>query len=308
MERRSPLRRGGAPGSPLRRRIILLSVLPVVFFGATYFLFVEFGLRESYPGYPVPPTLRLGGAAIILLFIAVALGCGLLIVDRLARPVRAILGVAERSREAFEDAVPEISSDPDARRLMLRVETLVQQRRAGARALSELEALQQEADAITGWLRRAGDERELPPLPAAAQGSVRPLSPLRTELQRFTQQLRLEMRAVDAMLDRLEGALENGRAAGPPRSEGAEASLKALERLATVWSLRVERARRDVPDLPGELGSCFRDFSEALEHLRDSLRANGHGDTTLIEGARSEIAGLHKSIAGWLKDEKGAAQ
>jgi CRP-like cAMP-binding protein len=246
---------------------------------------------------------------IILLFLAVALGCGVLIIDRLRRPIHAILGVAEgSSREGLGEPDPQISEDPETRRLMLRVENLVQHRRAGARALSELEALERDADEITDSLRRAGDSRGLPALSATAQTSVRALDPLRAELHRFTQQLRVEMRAMDARLDRLEGVLGNGAAIDTHRIEGTDASLAALERLATVWSLRVEKARRDVPDLPGELGSCFRDFSETLERLRDSLHADGRGDVTVMDGARSEIAGLHETIANWLKDERGATQ
>lgn len=285
-----------------------MSVLPVVLLGTTYFLLVEFGVRESYPGAPVAPLLRIGGGAIALLFVMVAVGCGMLIAEQLKRPIRTILGISERGeRDGLEGLDLEIPTDPECRRLLLRVENLIHQKRAGVQARRELEAQQQEAAEILESFRNVGDGRGLPSLSPSVQTSVRPTTSLRLEIERFTKQLRTDLKAMDARIGRLGAMLADDQATEASILSEAEASLDDLESLATVWSLRVERARRDIPEMPGELGSCFRDFSEALGRLRDSIRTGGRV-TALMDGARLEIAGLHETIVGLLKDEKGATQ
>ncbi len=95
------------------------------------------------------------------------------------------------------------------------------------------------------------------------------------------------------------GEDEAGRTATVAQIDKA---LGDIERLGTVWSLEIERARQDLPTLPGSLGSCFREFAAAIERLRDAARSNGAGAHAL-NGARGEVLRLRETIGEWLRGE-----
>ena len=293
-----------AQRSSIRTRAVVLSVLPVLFLGVTYFLQVEFFLRPSPEEAGIPPLLRYGGAAIALLFAVAAFGCGFYIADQFRRPFHAMLRSIDGGGHdpGAESPHEPMLSDPDVRRLLARVGNLIQQNRAGIQALRELESLQREATEITTSLRRAEERREIP-VTLAASGST-----MCVELERFVGILREEMWGIEGGLERLAGLIGRKEILDTSVATETEMSFAHLERIATVWSLRIERARRNLPDLPGELGSCFREFSAALERLRESTRANGRGGPLLVDDARSEIVGIRETIAGWLRNEKGATQ
>jgi hypothetical protein len=264
------LRQNEAHSGFLRTRAVFLTLLPVLFLGTIYFLLVEYALHETLGLAHVMLMLRIGGGALIVLFLVVALGCGLSIHDHMRRPMQAIQHAIDGN--GFYVSEPEtdlpVTSDPEVRRLLLRVRALVQQNRAGAQALSELDAVRVDKGELAEALRK-----------------------MREDLERLREDL-----------GRLAGTLGQGEIVETSAASRNESLLADLERLATVWSLQIERARRDIPQLKGDLGSCYRDFSEVLERLRVSLRAETRGEPLLVMGARSEVVRLQETISGLLKE------
>ncbi len=290
-------RKPGAASS-VRRRVLLLCVLPTLLLGATYFLLVEFALREILRTVDVPPLLRYGGAALGLLFTLVALGVGSMLADGFLRPLRALLRVAE-AQEASPGPTAYLSDpDPHLRRLFLRVFTLVQQNRSGAQTLKELESLRGEVSALRDRIRLAAAVSTLPEPRAAVELT----GDLVVEMERFWTRLRADLASVEGKLTHLVRSLGEHETERMKTIAQIDDALGDIERLGTVWSLEIERARRDVPALPGALGSCFREFAAAIEKLRDATRTNGAGVHT-IEDARSEVLKLRGTMGEWLRGE-----
>ena len=129
--------RGGSRG-----RTGILVLLPPAFLGAAYFLFVEYVLREPLAvGASTRFLLRLGGAGLVVLSLILAAACGYLLGERFLRPLRLLLRLAE-SGEMQPDRAETLRARGreylDLHRL-LRV--LVNQNKAGARAMEELDEL-----------------------------------------------------------------------------------------------------------------------------------------------------------------------
>jgi hypothetical protein len=286
-------------GSSVRRRVLLLCVLPTLLLGVTYFLLVEFALRELLNLYEVPPLLRYGGAALAVLFSLVALGVGSMLADGFLRPLRALLRVAE-AQDASPGPTAYLSDpDPYLRRLFLRVFTLVQQNRSGAQTLKDLESLRGEVLALRERIRFAASVSSLP-TPRAAGGELS--SDLLVEMDRFWARLRTDLESIDEKLTQFGRFLGEDEAGRMTTVAQIDKALGDIERLGTVWSLEIERARQDLPTLPGSLGSCFREFAAAIERLRDAARSNGAGAHAL-DGAKAEVLRLRETIGEWLRGE-----
>ncbi len=298
-EPRDNPRRSGA-GSTIRRRVLLLCLLPTLFLGVTYFLLVAFALRDPIARVPAPLLLRYGGPALVLLFSLVALACGSLLADAFLRPLRALLRVAE-AQQANPGTTAYLSDpDPELRRLFLRVFTLLQQNRSGAQALRDLDSLRGDVARLCEAFRGAEAAGVLPAPGSAGNGG--PTSELLLEMDRFWTRLRSQLEAVEEKLAHLNRSLNDQETAAMTAAARLEDALHEIERLGTVWSLEIERARRDVPRLPGALGSCFREFAASLERLRDAARANGPGVHAAGE-VRTELARLEETLADLLHGE-----
>jgi len=298
-----PRRKG--TGGRIRRRVLVLCVLPTLLLGATYFLLVEFALREVLEIGEVPLLLRVGGGVLALLFALVALGCGSLLADGFLRPLRALLRIAES-----QDITPgptSYLSDPDShvRRLFLRVLTLVQQNRSGAQALRELEALRNEVHALRETVRSAAAASIIPsPVEREAPQSGGELT---AEMERLWTRFRADLSAVEDRLDETSQALAAQEKGRKESTLEMDTAILEIERFGTVWSLELERARRCVPTLPGALGSCFSDFSNSMQRLRDASRLDGGGLRAIAE-ARNQISRVREIVGGWLHDDPQAGK
>ena len=68
MEEQQDLARKASPGGSVKKRAVLLCILPTVLLGVTYFFLIEYILREyTIPG-EVVPLVRYGGGGLVLLF------------------------------------------------------------------------------------------------------------------------------------------------------------------------------------------------------------------------------------------------
>ncbi len=293
--------RSSVHGSTIRNRTLLLCLLPTLFLGATYMLLVEFVLRESVRIAEVPPLLRFGGAGLVVLFLLVSLGCGLSLVDGALRPLRALQRIASGSEIPEGPAGYDLqTSDPDLRRLFLRIHMIAQQNRAGAQALVDLEGFQREAAEIRAELRRCAAKGRLPAA-IGKNGNQHPIG-LTREFDRFCSEMREGMETLEAGLAAIDDRMAAGGVSGPP---GIRAQLDRLERAGTVWSLEVELARRRSPQMAGDLGACFKDFSAALADLREKTRSR-EGAVDGFDDVRSEVARLRRVVAQWLRGDSEA--
>lgn len=279
-----------------------MCLLPTFLLGATYFLLVEFGVRESIGIADVPPTLRFGGVGLIALFLLVALGCGLSLADRYVGLLRALRRIADGgSIDPGADARNLDVRDPDQQRLVLRVRTLSQQNRAGTQALADLESLQREVAEFRTSLRRAEAGAWVPEADPVGDGG-QPPGELAGQATRYWCLLRTGLEQLDAGLRGIERDLAAAEAAHGDRLGGIEQGLEKIERLGTVWSLEMELARKHVPQISGEIGSCFRDFSDAIAQLRQMAEKQGER-VGADSGMRTEVARLQRIVAQWLRGE-----
>jgi hypothetical protein len=292
-------RRPGA-GSSVRRRVLLLCVLPTLLLGVTYFLLVEFTIRELFDSLEVPALLRYGGAALAFLFSLVALGVGSILADGFLRPLRAILRVAEAQNSSPGPTAYLSDPDPYLRRLFLRVFTLVQQNRSGAQTMKELESLRGEISTLRDRIRLATAGSTIPEPRVEGGGEL--TSELAVEMERFWGRLRADLEKVEGKLTQLVRSLGENETVRVQTIAQIDEALGDIERLGTVWSLEIERARRDAPALSGALGTCFREFAAAIERLRDATRTDGAGVHT-IEDARGEVLRLRETVGEWLRGE-----
>jgi hypothetical protein len=277
--------------------MLLLCVLPTLLLGVTYFLLVEFALRELLDTYDVPPLLRYGGAALALLFSLVALGVGSMLADGFLRPLRELLRVAEVHEGGPGPTAYLSDPDPHLRRLFLRVFTLVQQNRSGAQTLKDLESLRGEVTALRERIRLAAATSSIPE-PRAVGGEA--AADLLSEMERFWTRLRGDIESTEARLSQLARSLGEHETGRVKTTAQIDEALGDIERLGTVWSLELERARRYSSAMPGKLGSCFEEFAAAVRRLRDAVRTNGAG-VDAIEAARVEAVRLRESLGDWLR-------
>jgi hypothetical protein len=285
-------------GSSIRNRVLLACLLPALFLGVTYFLLVEFVLRESAHLGEVPPLLRYGGIGLVALFLLVSLGCAFSLADAVLRPLRTLQRIADGADAPNGGEGEEYrAGDADLHRLFQRTQMLAQQNRAGVQALEDLEGLRAETAEVQRELRRCAERGGLPnPL---GNGRLAPPTRLAQELQGFSSELRAELEDLDAGLERLEERLEERIA---PEGAGVQADLDRLERAGTVWSLNVEMVQRRSPESRDDLGACFREFSTVLADLRRRLQPHGEAGES-IDDVRSEVARLRRIVAQWLKGD-----
>ncbi|MDM7916273.1 MAG: hypothetical protein QUU85_13580 [Candidatus Eisenbacteria bacterium] len=337
-----PHLRSAAGRRSIRSQALLLCALPVFLLGVSLILLVEFGLREGGATGAVTPWLRYGSILLVLLFTMASLACGSYLAERTVRPIRALLHVAEGFHLAVDPPSPILEPDPDLRRLSLRIHTLVQQNRSGARAMMELEALRDEAKGVLARLREAGDRVPAPgTAPTPISGVASDLGrDLREEIDRYWQHLRDDLTGMAARAERIaqfldaaateaeERPAQKGQAAeGQAEVQSAEVQAEKapaekasgrgngtrpaaeefadLERLATVWSLEIERARRAVPDLPGSLGDCFHAFQRSFDALRGRFadKPLPRGEARVV---RAETEALRAQIDRWLGSDPAA--
>lgn len=242
-------RRGSPP-----RGAVLLALLPPVFLGVAYFLIVEYKFGKVLQANPLLRLdlldVRVGGGVLVALSLVLAAACGYLVAERFLRPLRLLLRLAEsgevqpgraetlreRGREFF-----------DLHRL-LRV--LVNQNKAGARAMEELEELRAALARFREEISRTGLHGIQPEVTATGplrdvavqvQAKRSHLLSFFRDLHERVGRLRLEMEQLGAALGMEDGALETGAVAGAA-AVGVGASLEHLRRLGTVLALESARA------------------------------------------------------------------
>jgi hypothetical protein len=148
----------------LRGWIVLLVVLPPAFLGVAYFLFVESAVQDSGPIDPnLQLTLRLGGIGLVILALVLAAAFGYLLVDRVTRPLRLLLRLAESGDLASSRPLFERERGPEVLELFRLVSMLVNQNKAGARGLEELERLRAALARLREDVGRTG-QHGIPPV------------------------------------------------------------------------------------------------------------------------------------------------
>lgn len=300
LDDRTSIPRPPVPGRALRSRAVFFCVLPAALLGATYFLLVEFVLKES-AGQPLRiGWLRWGGLGLATLAVVLAMALGWVIADGFRRPLRTLLRVAEGGNGGNGGLDPAIMlslADADLRRLTLRIHTLAQQNRAGAEAMREHARLQEDLVRICGRIMAAAQEGRWPG--PAGEGASAEGARVASGIDRLMERLRERVQSVEKRLEDIEARLGekplDGRA-----PDGMGNALRNLERLGTVWSLEMEIARRRVPEMPGELGEKLQTFNAALDAVRRAAQKNGNRIEP-AESARSDVALLREEIHDWLR-------
>lgn len=318
--------REGSARGPLAGSILLI-VLPTVFLGATYFLLVEYTLRDLLAGAAERRlALRLGGGALIFLSLVLSIGFGWLVVDRLMRPLRLLLrlpengGLLPRGTALLHTRIREYH---DLYRLL---GVLLNQQKAGTRALEELEELREALAHLREELSRTG-QHGIPPLVTAVgplrdigaslAGKRHHLLAFFADLRERVGRLREELVATGTAAGLVADATSIAGPAGPAASEEAaeseepaaseqRAAVPALaERLLPV-SHSVERLRQigtvlaleaaRVGGSPGRRASELLDrFHGGLAELEELLRTDlldpagrDNGDREAAERAAAE--------------------
>jgi hypothetical protein len=318
----------GPDGEDARRphgRAVLLILLPVVFLGAAYFLLVEYLLREVIPaGSSLWLTLRLGGAGLIVLALALAGAFGYLVVERLMRPLRLLLRVAETS-EVAPGPPPWLRGRAwEVHDLYRLLSVLVSQNKAGARAMEELEQLRIALAHFREEVTRTGQHGIIPEVHAAG-----PLAEIGASLQTkranllgFFSDLRERVAQVAGEVDRLGAAV--GPSAGgeerapgespeveripetemPPAADGERreesalrvvASVDRLRQYGTVLALETARAAGLPGSRAGELFARFESGLDDLEKLVSALAASNGGARDRTADLETEAASLREA-------------
>ena len=289
------------PDGSVRKRVILLSVMPTLVLGITYFFLIEYILREYSIWNRAVPLLRYGGAGLVLLFTLVALACGLQITDGISRPLRALLRIVDGDQAPPGQTGYLPGSDTELRYLFLRVHTLVQQNRSGAQTLGELESLSREVDGLCKKFRQANERMQMPGR-LGEEDQDGSTGELTQELERLWTRLRGDLEEIERELgefSRIRTEQETAWAASRGETEGA---VREIERLGTVWSLEIELARKNAPGLQGSLGSCFQEFTAATERLRTATGSDGHA-VGAVADLRGEVARMRETVDRWFGGE-----
>ena len=285
-------RRGGGP----RGRAVLLVLLPTAFLCAAYFLFEELVLRPALGADPALCLLmRLGGGVVAALSLIFAAACGYLLAEHFLRPVRLILRLAESGEvqpERMDSLRARGREYADLHRL-LRV--LVNQNKAGARAMEELEQLRAALARFREEFSRTG-LHGIPP-EVTATGPVREVAghvqAKRNHLLSFFRDLRERVGRVRSELEQLSTLL-------PPEAEaarlgesvaaaaaGVSASLDRLRQIGTVLALESARTGGHPAPRAADLLCRFHaglgELETSIEALPRALRGNGDGRPVGLE-------------------------
>ena len=276
------------PRGSLRPRLVIWVALPVLVLGASYFLFVEYVLESQGVGVEgVRIALRIGGGALIAIALVLAAACGFLLADRVSRPIRALLRLADTGDSPTGRSLFLHHRDWEVFQLYRRVNALVQQNQAGAKALEELESQRTSIDRLRQELQRTGQHGIALPVSLGEPGRLEPILEVLeanrarlvsffSELRERVEDLRVETEGLQAELDRVgtEHVGATGSTNGPDLPiEGMESfarmrtSLLRLRRLGTVWSLETERLRTD----DAATGEVFDRFVREVDEMDRSI-------------------------------------
>jgi hypothetical protein len=336
------------PGTPkgserrgsLRGRLILLVSLPVVVLGISYYLFVEYIFQRRIDADLVPAE-RLVQAGLIALSLVLAVTCGYLILDRVTRPIRLLLRLAETGDLGSGRGIFLHHREWEIFQLYRRVSALVQQNHAGAEALAELEELRDSLTALGKELQRTGrhgiSAALSPPSGAPLEEIVGNLEANRVRLLDFFAQLRQRVQELRAEADALARASklpisESGHSDRAVRETGApettatfepppaapreihgireiEESVLHLRRMGTVLALEAERvaggAGRRVGALSDRFGSGLARLDASVHTLAESAT---RADTPEAgNGGRPTAAETERALRHWHELTEGLA-
>lgn len=267
---------------------MLLVLLPPAFLCAAYFLLEELVLRPALRSdLSLCLALRLGGAALAVISLIFAAACGYLLAEHFLRPLRLILRLAE-SGEAQPDRVDSLHERgreyADLHRL-LRV--LVNQNKAGARAMEELDQLRAALARFREEFSRTG-LHGIPP-EVTAIGPVREVA---AHVQAKRNHLLSFFRDLHERVGRIRLELEQMRACLNPEDERREfgeglaaaaadvgASLDRLRQLGTVLALESARAggqpAQRAADMLDRFHAGLGELEATIEALPRAVHSNG---------------------------------
>ena len=280
------------PRGQFRVRVIAFVLGPVLVLGICYFLLVEYvAVRPDVVLGEALVGLRLSGAALIVLALVLAVAAGYLLADRVARPIRLLLRFAESGDLPAGAGLFVHHRDWEVFLLYRRIQALIQQNRAGAGALDQLESLRASFETLRVALARTGQNGVLAPL-GVIEGPCEDIAGLleahRARLLDFFRDLRTRAEELRAQFEALESVRRNGAGSGRNglasdlgrngepadgtvwTASGELSALTAeLRRIGTVLSLEVERTRVD--DVA--VGSLYREFRSAIDRLEEFARS-----------------------------------
>lgn len=291
----------------LRSRIIILVALPAAVLGAMYFLFVEYTIQNLRVADTEAATvLRAGGVILVVLALVLAMTCGWLLVERVGRPLKLLIRLIDSGEFASARAAMAHHREWEVLELYRRVSALLQQNRAGARAVEELEDLRAGVAALRQAVAQPAQHGVSPALDFVGEGALvevaRSLESNRARLLEFLVELGERMETLRSDTSRLgaelgfrdepdAGALAppvTGNGAGPGQDlDRAAVSLRRLRRVGTVLALESERLLPDAARRVGELKDRFEeDLSEVERGLEACRHLEGRGEPDRATGER----------------------
>jgi len=268
----------------LRGRLIWPVLIPPSVLGATYFLLIEYvGQPEGVFDPSTRLTLRISGAVIIFLSLVLAAAGGYLLADRVIRPLRGLLRLAETGELSAPSVLQLRGRGSEIHELSRLVSVLVSQNKAGVRALEELERVRHDLARLREDVARTGQHGVMPPLRGFTEGDIcqiaAHLDAKRRELLGFFHDLH-------ARVGRLrEQAWEAGRGAGflqpAAAGDGTGVPTGLLEEQSTTED--VPPGSLDAHSSTGEVPSGLLDTRSSTEEVRrlatvfalESARAGG---------------------------------
>jgi hypothetical protein len=267
---------------------VVLVLLPPVFLCAAYFLFEELVLRPVLRSdLPLCLALRLGGAALAFISLIFAAACGYLLAEHFLRPLRLILRLAESGEVQPErvDSLHQRGREYADLHRLLRV--LVNQNKAGARAMEELDQLRAALARFREEFSRTG-LHGIPP-EVTAMGPVREVAvhvqAKRNHLLSFFRDLRERVGRVRLEVEQLSACLElqdDGKDVGEGMAVAAVnvgASLDRLRQIGTVLALESARAggqpARRAADMLDRFHAGLGELEVTIKALPTAVRGNG---------------------------------
>lgn len=304
------------PRGSLRPRLVVWVALPVLVLGVSYFLFVEYVLESQGVGVEgVRIALRIGGGALIAISLVLAAACGFLLADRVSRPIRALLRLVDSGELTTGRSVFLHHRDWEVFQLYRKVNALVHQNQAGAKALAELESQRTSIDLLRQELQRTGQHGIALPVKLGEPGRLEPILDVmeanRTRILSFLGELRERVEELRAETEQLRGPLDRiamEKLVSPESTNGHDrpvegmesfqrmrSALVRLKRLGTVWSLEAERLRLN------PVGEIYERFAHEVDEMDRSIETmtneielahrNGHSSelTHMLESWNSLV-------------------